>query len=108
MLLESSDYHGSENSFSYLCFEPLASFEVHNGVMNCSYPDGSNTQHKATRASVLPQLIAFANGFETDAPEFKFITNGLFGYMGYDAVQYCEDVDFDAQKPKEEGGAADL
>jgi len=101
MLLESSDYHGSDNSFSYLCFDPLAGIEVHNGVINCTFPDGSHQQYEATRESVLPRLVEFANCFETDAPQFKFITNGLFGYMGYDAVQYFEDIALDQQKPQD-------
>ncbi len=101
MLLESSDYHGSDNSFSYVCFDPLAGFEVKDGFINCSYPDGTSQLHEATRDSVLPKLVEFANCFETDAPQFKFITNGLFGYMGYDAVQYFEDISLDHQKPSD-------
>ena len=30
ILLESSDYHGNENSFSYICFNPIASIKVEN------------------------------------------------------------------------------
>ena len=28
ILLESSDYHGHENSLSFICCDPMASFEV--------------------------------------------------------------------------------
>ena len=27
-LLESSDYHGNEDSYSFICFNPVASFKV--------------------------------------------------------------------------------
>ncbi len=30
LLLESSDYHGNDNSFSYICFNPIASIKVEN------------------------------------------------------------------------------
>jgi anthranilate synthase component 1 len=30
ILLESSDYHGSTNSLSFVCFEPMAGFIVDN------------------------------------------------------------------------------
>jgi anthranilate synthase component 1 len=31
ILLESSDYHGNENSFSYICCNPIASIEIKDG-----------------------------------------------------------------------------
>ena len=31
ILLESSDYHGNENAYSFICFGPLAGFTVNNG-----------------------------------------------------------------------------
>ena len=30
ILLESSDYHGNENSFSYICFNPIANIKIQN------------------------------------------------------------------------------
>jgi len=30
LLLESSDYHGNENSYSFICMKPLACFEDDN------------------------------------------------------------------------------
>ena len=30
ILLESSDYHANDNSFSYICFNPIASIKVEN------------------------------------------------------------------------------
>ena len=98
MLLESSDYHGSENSFSYLCCEPIAGFELQNGQITMSYPDGQRQQLKAQGDQVVSSLAAFAERFEIDSHDFKFISNGLFGYMAYDAVRYFEDVQFDIDK----------
>ena len=31
ILLESSDYHGIENSYSYICLDPIAQFKVEDG-----------------------------------------------------------------------------
>ena len=33
LLLESSDYHGNENSYSFICMKPLASFSIENGTI---------------------------------------------------------------------------
>ncbi len=41
LLLESSDYHGNENSYSFICMKPLAGFEADNGFITETYPDGS-------------------------------------------------------------------
>ena len=42
ILLESSDYHGNDNSFSYICCNPIASISVNHDKIECSFPDGSN------------------------------------------------------------------
>jgi anthranilate synthase component 1 len=39
-LLESSDFHGNENSVSMIGFNPMARFEVNNGQIRLIYPDG--------------------------------------------------------------------
>ncbi len=101
MLLESSDYHGNENSFSYICCEPIASFEVHNKRLSIALPDGDEETIIVEHADdVATYLDKFARAFKVTQNDFDFITNGLFGYMAYDAVQYFEDIDFDTKKAK--------
>ncbi len=92
ILLESSDYHGNENSFSYICCEPLARFEVKDGRFRQSLPGLEETSGTVAGVEAQERLSAFAGAFETDENEFKFINNGLFGYIGYDAVQYFEQI----------------
>ena len=94
ILLESSDYHSSNNTFSYICCEPLATFSVKAGEVVRQFPDGkTDTVQVAQKADVVEQLGAFVASFRTEASDYKFVTNGLFGYMAYDAVQYYEDID---------------
>lgn len=101
LLLESSDYHASDNSFSYICCNPIASIEVRDGRAALSYPDGQTVEHQLTETNPLAQIITdFAQAFEVDANPHKFVNNGLFGYMAYDAVQYFEDITV-GQKEKE-------
>lgn len=99
LLLESSDYHGSENSFSYICCSPMASIKAENEVLTATFPDGSVKQTPITKQVNVPeQLSRFTGSFETDSNKFSFISNGLFGYMNYDAVRYFEDIEL-AQRP---------
>ena len=40
ILLESSDYHANDNSFSYICFNPIAFIKVENQKIETSFPNG--------------------------------------------------------------------
>jgi len=100
ILLESSDYHGSENSFSYICCSPMASFVVKEGSVYQGFPDGSKSNTKLdTKGQVVQLLTEFVNAFETRESSFKFISNGLFGYMAYDAIEHFEDISLKSAKP---------
>jgi len=101
LLLESSDYHANDNSFSYICFNPIAHIEVKDQQIKKAYPDGSNTITPITKETNIPEVItAFSKEFASEKQDFKFITQGLFGFMTYDAVQYYEDIKIS----KKEGG----
>ncbi|PCH65063.1 MAG: anthranilate synthase component I [Bacteroidetes bacterium] len=93
LLLESSDYHGNENSFSYICCKPVAEFKVVNEHIHQKYPDTTSESKKINHKSeVVDGLREFYTQFDVSNSEFEFINNGLFGYIGYDAVRYFEDV----------------
>ncbi|GAA4292811.1 anthranilate synthase component I family protein [Aestuariibaculum suncheonense] len=95
ILLESSDYHANDNSFSYICFNPIASIKVENESISQSFPDGnSSSQSISETTDVAEEIHQFTKRFEVNSEEeFKFINNGIFGYIAYDAVRYFEDVD---------------
>jgi len=95
ILLESSDYHSSENSFSYICCNPIARFEVKGNKVTTAFPDGTSQEISNKEQSVIQQLEAFTQQFASTEMGFDFITNGLFGYSSYDAVRYFEEVDID-------------
>jgi len=100
ILLESSDYHANDNSFSYICCNPIASIKVENEVILQQFPDGKIEEIAITKETDIPLILNdFSQKFEASENDFKFINNGLFGYMAYDAVRYYEDV----QISKKEG-----
>lgn len=103
ILLESSDYHGAENSFSYICCSPIASIKAENEVVTELLPDGSLRHTEITRKTDVPgMLAAFSASFETERNKFNFINNGLFGYMSYDAVRYFEDIDLELRADRQQ------
>ncbi|MCH7409285.1 anthranilate synthase component I family protein [Belliella sp. DSM 111904] len=93
ILLESSDYHGQENSYSYVCFNPLASFSFDGKLITEKLP-GESPQHVQLNQEqkLIDSLRAFSAKFEASTQDYKFITNGLFGYMQYDTVASFEDI----------------
>ena len=79
VLLESSDYQGKENSFSFIGFEPIASFEINSKASN-----------------VLERLTAFYNGYEISSSNpLARQFNGIFGYMSFESIRY-----FDTLEPR--------
>ena len=99
ILLESSDYHANDNSFSYICFNPIASIKVSNNTIEQHYPDGSSKNNYTDKVSVTEEIHKFTKRFKVNSDEdFKFINNGIFGYTAYDAVKYFEDIEI-SKKP---------
>ena len=93
ILLESSDYHANDNSFSYICCNPIASIKVENETIEQQFPDGTKEVIDITPDIDVTEVIHnFSKQFKTTQNGFKFIYSGLFGYMAYDAVRYFEDV----------------
>ena len=87
ILLESSDYHANDNSFSYICCNPIASIKIENEKILQQFPDGTNQELKIEADTNVVEIIHdFSQKFEAENNKFKFINNGLFGYMAYDAV----------------------
>ncbi len=73
-LLESSDYQGKENSYSFIGVHPLDSFKANGNQSN-----------------VIEQLEAFHTKYEvvTDNPIAKTF-NGAFGYLSFESVRYFD------------------
>jgi len=94
ILLESSDYHTADNSFSYICCNPIAFIKIENNSIVKSFPDGTSEEIEILSIVNIPKEIEdFASQFKPEKNDFKFINNGLFGYTSYDAVKYFEKID---------------
>jgi len=102
-MLESSDYHGHDNSFSYICFDPVAKFELYHGKVNMSFPDGAEVALNLDQeVNATLMLREFVRSFKVDQLDLPFVYNGLFGYHSYDAVRYYEDVEIQSYQSDEQ------
>lgn len=97
-LLESSDYHTSQNSVSFIGVDPIGGFTVNNGQIHLSYPDTPGQIITITDSvDVVEELKRYIASYSLEG-DTEGNANGLFGYTAYDAVRYFEKVDI---QPKE-------
>lgn len=91
-LMESSDYHGSENNRSFIGLEPLASFSVSHGRAIMLYPDKTGHQVDITDSySVSDAFDDFIKMFSVEGNDSAYC--GLYGYTSFNAVRYFEHID---------------
>ncbi len=102
-LLESSDYHTSQNSVSYIGVCPIASFTVVNETITYTYPDRRSVSKKIEHGvDVIDELKKYNASYELTGNTASDI-NGLFGYTAYDAVRYFESVNVTKPDKKFDG-----
>ena len=90
-LLESSDYHGNENSLSYIALGPLASIGINNNACTMRFPDNHTEELPITAQYPVDQALNdFIQRFEVSGQ--KSANCGLFGYTAFDAVRYFESI----------------
>jgi anthranilate synthase component 1 len=95
LLLESSDHHSLENSYSFICLKPEASIEVEQFKTTKKYPDGTTETGEITKTGQLSdEMEAFFESFRPDNNLPGLPANGFFGYVSYDGVQYFETIKF--------------
>lgn len=100
-LLESSDYHSSDNSYSFIGVDPIARIKVENQLVTKHYPSGRIVEELLSEDNKLTSVFqAFANEFEVSGDN-PTNTNGFFGYTAYDAIHHFEDVEADYKKQRE-------
>lgn len=93
ILLESSDYHSRENSLSYVCCDPIAGIVLNADKLETYFPDGEREQYPLKDLELKKQVSTFRKQFESaSTDDFKFISNGLFGYFAYESVEHFEDI----------------
>ncbi len=93
ILLESSDYHGDENSYSFICLNPIASFSVEKGTLRVKYSEEQILEKRIlNEVNITEELSRFIKQFHIEDQNINIKANGIFGYTAYDAVKYFENI----------------
>lgn len=91
-LLESSDFHGGEDNYSFIAIDPIAKFRVEDNQINYTYPDKSIIKKELAHGEKLTDKFSdFVKEFKIEGDRSVNI-NGFFGYTSYDAIQYFDDI----------------
>lgn len=101
LLLESSDYHSKENSYSFLCIEPLITIKAEENTISFSYKK-KELERKAIDRDFYECFDRYSNLIDVDCTEEVKSFNGLYGYTTFDAVQYFETIKLSSKKAPSE------
>ncbi len=105
VLLESTDFHVGENSFSIIGINAIAGIEISNyQEIEFKLPSQNIQKIKITKATkVADELWKFMQYFDfteqVALPVSK--AQGLFGYTTFDAIQFFEDIQFKSLRGNE-------
>ncbi len=96
ILLESTDNHSSENSYSFICINAIGGMEITSKEsIEFKLPGQKPEKVALKNANEVPKLLwEFMQKFDIEKSETKEakFAQGLFGYTTYDAVQFFDTV----------------
>lgn len=106
VLMESSDYHGVENSKSFIAINPIATVSIAHGVGTMLLPDGTTQEHAISADYDAARLInEFLGHFSIEGEGSNYC--GLYGFTTFNAVRYFENISIKDETQKE-NDAADM
>ena len=91
LLLESSDYHSKEESFSFIAIEPLVTMKVEDHNFTVSKKGKIISESKIDK-NFYSLFDGFSKSIALDCSAALKSFNGLYGYSTYDSVQYFENI----------------
>src|SRR5215210_1631265 len=98
ILLESTDHHVAENSYSFICINAIAGIEIRDkDIAETKFPLQEASRTKLTGSEDLENLLwSFIQRFEMTAEDEKHARSaqGLYGYFTFEAVRFFETIKF--------------
>jgi anthranilate synthase component I len=101
LLLESSDYHSKEESYTFICIEPIVtlkankdkfSYELKNEVLDT----------KSINGNFYELFDNYSKTIAVDCDEAIKTFNGFYGYISYNSIQYFDTIKLKTSKAPSE------
>ncbi len=111
ILLESTDFHAGENSYSFIGINAIAGIEIINPhEIEFKLPGNNPEKIKIDKTNTITDhLWKFMQRFQVKeiAKKPVSIAQGLFGYTTYDAIQFFDSIKLSASKVSPPAGGGD-
>ncbi|MCP4438500.1 MAG: anthranilate synthase component I family protein [Aureispira sp.] len=98
LLLESSEYHSRENSYSFICADAIAGFVLDNGVIQEYAPNQDTIEQSTKDVNVVEALQQFYQRLDIKDNTTTKPLNGLFGHTNFEAVQYFDTLELQTKE----------
>jgi anthranilate synthase component 1 len=101
LLLESSDYHSKEESFTFICVEPIVTLKADKNTFSYYY-GSKKLDTKSIDNNFYDIFEIYKKTISVTCDEIIKSFNGFYGYIAYDAIQYFENIKLNAKKAPSE------
>jgi anthranilate synthase component 1 len=101
LLLESSDYHSKEDSYTFICAEPIITLKADKNNFTYNYKNRQLASKEIDR-NFYSIFEDYKNTIEIDCDESVKSFNGFYGYISYNSIQYFETIKLKADKAPSE------
>ena len=102
ILLESTDSHAADNSYSFICINAIGGIEISNEQsIEFKLPGLPPTREPLKDPQRVPDLLwDFMKRFSITSPASREsgFAQGLYGYTSYDAVRFFDTIDLNSEE----------
>ena len=93
LLLESSDYNSKENSYSFICLNPLVTLKIDDGKANVSYSTNNIPDEEISVNQNFTEILEnISDSLKVESDDKTKGFNGFYGYVAYNAIQYFDTI----------------
>ncbi len=97
LLLESSDYHSKEESYTFICVEPIVTLKVDDYSFTYTYKN-KELDKKEINGNFYDIFETYRKTLTVDCDDSIKGFNGFYGYISYNSIQYFEKIKLNAKK----------
>jgi len=101
LLLEGSDYHSKEESYTFICADPIVTLKADKNEFIYSYK-GKQLDSKEINRNFYSIFEDYKSTVDVDCNEQLKSYNGFYGYISYNSIQYFETIKLKAEKAPSE------
>ena len=89
----------ANNNYSYICFNQIGHIKIKDHNVECKFPGGDYESKELKKGEKVSSIIHdYIEKFEIDNSKFKFLNNGMFGFMSHESIKYFDSIEIETKK----------